>query len=205
MTFTKCDKVIIHGHVGALNGILINPPYERRISLSSAVRPRLSAQDVVRGLARRAASESLRTSLGLGPTVADIMEPVERARRTGWNSDILVANNSFGSFCGGRSIRSEVRSRFPSSFNLSETRTKRGFAGFAGFAEAPRLRVGFTMRELLQAGKGNLGNVVLFGSVPSQVPFYRFFLGWEGSPTKIDYRKKGYLYSNLSTGGPSWV
>ena len=29
------------------------------------------------------------------------------------------------------------------------------------------------------------------------------FLGWEGSPTKIDYRKKRYPYSNLSTGGPS--
>ena len=28
------------------------------------------------------------------------------------------------------------------------------------------------------------------------------FLG-EGSPTEIDYRKKGYPYSNLSTGGPS--
>ena len=28
-----------------------------------------------------------------------------------------------------------------------------------------------------------------------------FFLG--GSPTKIDYRTKGYPYSNLSTGGPS--
>ena len=25
------------------------------------------------------------------------------------------------------------------------------------------------------------------------MPFYRFFLGWEGSPTKIDYRKKGTL------------
>ena len=30
-----------------------------------------------------------------------------------------------------------------------------------------------------------------------------FFFGWEGSPTKIDYRNKiGYPYSNLSTGGP---
>ena len=27
--------------------------------------------------------------------------------------------------------------------------------------------------------------------------------GWEGSPTKIDYRKKRYPYSNLSSGGPS--
>ena len=25
------------------------------------------------------------------------------------------------------------------------------------------------------------------------MPFYRFFFGWEGSPTKIDYRKKGAL------------
>ena len=35
------------------------------------------------------------------------------------------------------------------------------------------------------------------------MPFYIsfFFLGG-GSPTKIDYRKKGYPYSNLSTGGP---
>ena len=29
------------------------------------------------------------------------------------------------------------------------------------------------------------------------------FFGWEGSPTKINYGKKGYPYSNLSTGGPS--
>ena len=32
------------------------------------------------------------------------------------------------------------------------------------------------------------------------------FFGWEGSPTKIDYRKKekiGHPYSKLSTGGPS--
>ena len=27
---------------------------------------------------------------------------------------------------------------------------------------------------------------------------------WEGAPTKIDYRKKGYPYSNISTGGPRW-
>ena len=35
---------------------------------------------------------------------------------------------------------------------------------------------------------------------PPVVPFYPFF--GEGSPTKIDYRKKGtgYPYSNLSTG-----
>ena len=35
---------------------------------------------------------------------------------------------------------------------------------------------------------------------PPVVRFYPF-LG-EGSPTKIDYRKKGCPYSNLSTGGP---
>ena len=28
------------------------------------------------------------------------------------------------------------------------------------------------------------------------------FFGWEGSPTRTDYRKKGYPYSSLSTGGP---
>ena len=36
---------------------------------------------------------------------------------------------------------------------------------------------------------------------PRIVPFYRFFFGWEGSPTKIDYRRKGTPY-NLYTGGP---
>ena len=36
------------------------------------------------------------------------------------------------------------------------------------------------------------------------VPFYPFVLLGEGSPTKIDYSKKGYPYSNLSTGGPSY-
>ena len=35
---------------------------------------------------------------------------------------------------------------------------------------------------------------------PPVVPFYPVF--GEGSPTKIDYRKKGCSYSNLSTGGP---
>ena len=34
------------------------------------------------------------------------------------------------------------------------------------------------------------------------VPCYRFFF-WEGSPTKSKLQKKGCLYSNLSTGGPS--
>ena len=29
------------------------------------------------------------------------------------------------------------------------------------------------------------------------------FFGWEGSPTKIDYRKSWYPYCKLSTGGPS--
>ena len=38
--------------------------------------------------------------------------------------------------------------------------------------------------------------------VPNFCPFTASFLG-EGSPTKIDYRKKGYPYSKLSTGGPS--
>ena len=36
---------------------------------------------------------------------------------------------------------------------------------------------------------------------PPVVPFHRFFFGWEGSPTKINYRKKRwYPCSNLSTG-----
>ena len=28
---------------------------------------------------------------------------------------------------------------------------------------------------------------------------------WEGSPTKVEDRKKGYPYSNLSTGGPRYT
>ena len=41
---------------------------------------------------------------------------------------------------------------------------------------------------------------------PPVVPFFPcLFLG-EGSATKIDYRKEGYAYSNLATGGPmSWM
>ena len=38
---------------------------------------------------------------------------------------------------------------------------------------------------------------------PPVVPLSHPFFCWEGSPTKIDYRKKGYPYSFLSTGGPS--
>ena len=38
---------------------------------------------------------------------------------------------------------------------------------------------------------------------PARCPFSPKFCGREGSPTKIDCRKKGYPYSNLSTGGPS--
>ena len=37
---------------------------------------------------------------------------------------------------------------------------------------------------------------------PTVVRFYLFF--GEGSPTIIDYRRKGYPYSKLSTGGPSY-
>ena len=44
-----------------------------------------------------------------------------------------------------------------------------------------------------------VGSVFCLG--PPVVPFYPC-LG-EGSPTKIDYGKKEYPYSNLSTGGPS--
>ena len=36
---------------------------------------------------------------------------------------------------------------------------------------------------------------------PDRRPFTVSFLE-EGSPTKVDYRKKEYPYSNLSTGGP---
>ena len=35
---------------------------------------------------------------------------------------------------------------------------------------------------------------------PPVAPFYHFFMRG-GSPTKIDYRQKGYHYSSLSTGG----
>ena len=38
---------------------------------------------------------------------------------------------------------------------------------------------------------------------PPVVPFYFFFLGGEGSTTKINYRKKRHSYSNLSTQEPS--
>ena len=50
-----------------------------------------------------------------------------------------------------------------------------------------------------QGASCELRSVRLLG--PPVVPFYPF-LG-EGSPTKIDYRKKGYPYVNLSTKGPS--
>ena len=41
---------------------------------------------------------------------------------------------------------------------------------------------------------------------PAIVPFYQIFFGWEGSPTKIDYRKRSWHpYFNLSTEGPSYV
>ena len=42
------------------------------------------------------------------------------------------------------------------------------------------------------------GTLIRLG--PPVVPFYPFW--GEGSPTKIDYRKKWDPYSNLSTGGP---
>ena len=46
----------------------------------------------------------------------------------------------------------------------------------------------------------------LNGRSPSNwCPFYRFFFGWEGSPTKNRLQKKGCPYSILSTGGPSFV
>ena len=38
-------------------------------------------------------------------------------------------------------------------------------------------------------------------SVPQPGAFLSFFFAWEGAP-KIDYRKKRYPYSNLSTAGP---
>ena len=47
---------------------------------------------------------------------------------------------------------------------------------------------------------GRAGHAVEYPLVPQQlVPtFSPFLFGWEGSPTKIDYRRKGYPYCNLS-------
>ena len=43
-------------------------------------------------------------------------------------------------------------------------------------------------------------------SRPPSANFYRFFFwGRFGSPTKIDYRRKRHPYSNLFTGGPSFL
>ena len=50
-----------------------------------------------------------------------------------------------------------------------------------------------------------LGRVCLFTQLgPPVVPFLTSFLG-EGSSTQIEYRKKGYPYSNLFTGGPGQI
>ena len=60
----------------------------------------------------------------------------------------------------------------------------------------PHYEFGLTLELLLAwvfCEVGKLG--------PPLVPFYPFLE--EGSPTKIDYRNKGYPYSNLSTGGLS--
>ena len=49
----------------------------------------------------------------------------------------------------------------------------------------------------------NVGLECFPRSPRDRCPFTVTFFGWEGSPTKIDYRKKSwYPYSNLSTGGP---
>ena len=45
-------------------------------------------------------------------------------------------------------------------------------------------------------GNGKIPRAI--GIFPPVVPFCRFCFG-EGSPAKIDYRKKGYPSSNLST------
>ena len=42
----------------------------------------------------------------------------------------------------------------------------------------------------LRKDGGGMWVLGTYSRSPSQVPFYRFFFGWEGSPTKIDYRKE---------------
>ena len=49
------------------------------------------------------------------------------------------------------------------------------------------------LRAYRATGGGRGPKVVCGWLGPPKVPFYRFFFGWEGSPTKIDYRKKGTL------------
>ena len=75
-----------------------------------------------------------------------------------------------------------------------------GFVSPSGRSKAPASfghRVG---RVAVGPGVG-----VAFKARPGSpaVPFCLFFLGGEGSPTKMDCRKKGCPDSNLSTEGPS--
>ena len=63
----------------------------------------------------------------------------------------------------------------------------------------PRMRGRGHGQNTPHFGVGN-GHSSLHRLGPPVVPF---LTPWEGSPTKIDYRKSWYPYSNLSTGGPS--
>ena len=62
-----------------------------------------------------------------------------------------------------------------------------------------RARAGAALAGSHLAGPGGVYNARKFGAgravvwSPSSGLSHRFFFGWEGSPTKVDYRKKGTL------------
>ena len=63
---------------------------------------------------------------------------------------------------------------------------------------------GGLLERRIPAKNGRVSVCYICGCVlgPTSSALLSFFWG-EGSPAKVDYRKKGYPYSNLSTGGPS--
>ena len=75
---------------------------------------------------------------------------------------------------------------------------------FAGAYIQSELQVGVQLQIAAKAGRAMvfpwLGPPVI-----SARPLTPLLVGRFGSPTKIDYSKKGYPYSSLSTGGPRWV
>ena len=86
-------------------------------------------------------------------------------------------------------------SGFPFGIPLNQTRPNVGIKGQKTKGKPLSLTHTHTTHTNMFLGSRS------FSRSPSGAPFYPF-LG-EGSPTTIDYRKEGYPYSRLSTGGPT--
>ena len=107
----------------------------------------------------------------------------------------LADKSKFGSFCWIQAAGSERAALRFTMFQDNLYRAGEGGCPRPCSGGLPEDPLHFPKSVLTRKTRGTLREGGgLLAKVPQQlVPFYRFFFGWEGSPTKTDYRKNGSL------------